>query len=240
MRRLHTVPITAVLVVGVAALNAAFLFSGGTRDRLDDPSAAPWAGLLLTYTLMSALTAPILTAVLASRQTDIEHTGAGWTLAGTAGVTPGSLCRSKFVALALVLLPAVVVQTLLTLAGGVLAGIRVPFEAGPWVAYTALLFLVDLAFCAFHIWIAALAENQLLSVGIGVLGAFVAGVSLLIPVTFSRLLPWGYYALISTVTQSSSNNIVYTTPPYPWIAGFLLLVGISFTVATRRLDHLER
>ena len=39
-----------------------------------------WEQLLLGYTLMAAITGPVLASVLASRQTDIEHSGAGWTL----------------------------------------------------------------------------------------------------------------------------------------------------------------
>ena len=86
------------------------------RDR-------PWAALLLTYTMMAAMTSPILMSVLASRQTDIEHSGAGWTLAATAGVTPGSLCRAKLATLSLVLLPAVALQTLMVVGAGVLAAV---------------------------------------------------------------------------------------------------------------------
>ena len=50
---------------------------------------------MVTYTLMAAMTSPILAAVLASRQTDIEHSGVGWTLASTAGYSTGVLCRAN-------------------------------------------------------------------------------------------------------------------------------------------------
>ena len=36
------------------------------------------------------------------------------------------------------------------------------------------------------------------------------------------------------------SSIVYITPPYAWIAGFLILVGIVFAVVTRRFDRIER
>lgn len=103
MRRLRTMPILVGLVVAVAALSSASLFSSTTQQTLTNPTATPWAALLLSYTLIAAMTSPILTAVLASRQTDIEHTGSGWILAASAGRTPGSLCRAKLVALALLL-----------------------------------------------------------------------------------------------------------------------------------------
>lgn len=239
MRRLRTGPVIGILVIAVAALSSASQFSGGTRETFDDPTASPWAALLLTYTLMAAMTSPLLTAVLASRQTDIEHAGAGWTLAATAGYTPGTLSRAKLVALGLVLLPAVAVQSLVVIGAGVLAGIRVPLDPGPWLGYTALLFLIDVAFLALHIWLAATVENQLVSVGVGMLGAFLAVFTLLMPGAVSRFVPWGYYAVIAHATQNG-DAATYTNPPYAWVAGFLILVGAAFALATRRLDRIER
>lgn len=239
MRRLHTVLITAILVVAVAGLSSFSLFAGSTQETFDDPGSMPWAGLLVTYTLMSAMTSPILAAVLASRQTDIEHSGIGWALASTAGYSPGVLCRAKLVALSAVLLPAVIVQSLLVIGIGLLAGIRVPLDPGHWLLYTALLFLIDVAFLALHIWLAAIVENQLVSVGVGMLGAFLGVFTLLTSTAVARVIPWGYYAMISPIGQQG-NSLVYDTPPFKWIAGFLLLVGLFFGLATRRLDRIER
>ncbi|MGJ3509816.1 ABC transporter permease [Enemella sp. A6] len=238
MRRLRTGPILALLIIAVAALSSISLFSGSTRNTFDEPAALPWAGLLASYGFMAAMTSPILTAILASRQTDIEHTG-GWALASTAGYSPGLLCRAKLAALGLVLVPAVTVQSLLVAGIGIAVGIRVPLEFGPWVGYTALLFGVDLAFLALHIWLASVVENQLISVGIGMLGAFVAVFTLLMPGTIVRFVPWGYYAMILHAGQDG-DRITYITPPFAWIVGFLLLVGVVFAAATRHLDRIER
>ncbi|MEV4569434.1 ABC transporter permease [Nonomuraea sp. NPDC049419] len=239
MRRLRTTPILIVLVVAVVALSSASQFSGTARASFDDPAAMPWASLLLSYTFMAAMTSPLLTAVLASRLTDIEHAGVGWTLAATAGRSPGALCRAKLAALALVLLPAVAAQSLLVIGVGLVAGIRVPLDAGPWLGYTALLFLMDVAFVALHVWLAAVVENQLVSVGVGLLGAFLAVFCLLAPGLFARLVPWGYYAVISYATQRGG-DVVYASPPYAWIAAFLLLAALVFALATRGLDRVER
>lgn len=238
MRRLHTGSIVIILVVAVAALSSASLFSVSSRETFDDPMAAPWAALLLTYTMMAAMTSPLLTAVLASRQTDIEHTGRGWTLAATAGFTPGTLCRTKLAALSIILVPAVIAQSLLVVGAGMLAGIRVPLSPGPWIGYTAMLLLLDVAFCAVHIWLAAVVDNQLVSVGVGTLGAFLAVFTLLTSGIASRLVPWGYYAVISHAAQTDG-TVSYVTPPHVWVAGFLVFVGIVFAVATHRLDRLE-
>jgi lantibiotic transport system permease protein len=239
MRRLRTLPIVLVMVVAVAALSSASLFAGSTRATFDDPAAHPWAGLLLSYTLVAAMTSPILAAVLASRQTDIEHAGVGWTLASTAGLTPGTLCRAKLAALSAVLLPAVLIQTLLVVGVGMLAGIRVPLDAGPWIGYALLLMPVDVALVAVHIWLAATVENQLVSVGIGMLGAFLAVFTLFAPAAAFWIVPWGAYAMISHAAQAAG-EVGYVTPPYPWVLGFLALVGVAFSLGTRRFARLER
>ncbi|WP_338573631.1 ABC transporter permease [Arachnia propionica] len=239
MRRLHTLPLLIGLIAAVAALSSASLFSGRTHEMFDNPAAHPWASLLLSYTMMAAMTSPILVAVLASRQTDIEHSGVGWTLAATAGHTPGTLCRAKLAALAILLLPAVLVETLLVIGIGRLAGIQVPLEVAQWAGYTLLLYLVDVAFCALHIWLAARMENQLVSVGVGMLGAFLAVFSLLIPADITKVIPWGYYAVISHVGQHNG-NVSYVTVAYGWVAGFLVIVALVFILVTRHLDHVER
>lgn len=239
MKRLRALLITTILVIAVSSLSSFSLFAGSTQESFNDPAAMPWGRLMMTYTLMAAMTNPILVAVLASRQTDIEHSGVGWTLASTAGYSPGMLCRAKLVALSLVLLPAVTVQSLLVIGIGLFAGIRVPFDPWPWVLYTGLLFLIDVAFLSLHIWLATIVENQLISVGVGLLGAFLGIFTLLTSTTVARIIPWGYYAMISPVGQHG-NKLVYFTPPFEWIAGFLLLVSVVFAVVTRRLDRIER
>lgn len=239
MRRLRTAPTVAILVVAVAALSSFSLFSGSTQEKLNDPDSMPWAGLLTTYTLMSAMTSPILTAVIASRQTDIEHSGVGWTLASTAGYSPGKLCQAKLMTLSIVLVPAVAIQTLLVIGIGLLAGIRVPLEPGPWVGYTIFLLFIDVAFLALHIWLAAVVENQLISVGVGMLGAFLAAFTFLMPGPIARFVPWGYYAMISHAGQRG-DSVAYITPEYGWVIGFLLIVAVAFAVVTHRLNRIER
>jgi len=184
-------------------------------------------------------TFPVLAAVLASRQTDIEHSGAGWTLFATAGRTPGSLCRAKLAALAVVVVPTVLVQSLALVAWARLSGVVVPLDALPWALYTAGLAAVDLALCAFHVWLAAVVENQLVGVGVGLVGSFIGVYMLLAPPAVARLVPWGYYAVISCARQEG-RTALYTIPSLGWVAGFLVLAAVLFAVATWRLDRIER
>lgn len=239
MRRLRTLPILAGMVLAVVALSCVALLPGGAREGLERPEARPWAVLLMNYTMMAAMTSPILVAVLASRQTDPEHAANGWGLAAGAGVAPGSLCLAKLAVLSLLLALAVPVQSALVATAGFAIGVRVPFDPAPWIGYTILLLLVDLAFLALHLWLAARIENQLLGTGIGMLGAFLAVFSLLTPPVFSLLLPWGAYAAISRVAQRGG-ELVFIEPALPRVAGFLLLAAAAFALAVRRFDRLER
>ena len=244
MRRLRTVPVAAALVAATVALSGTSLFSDSVRAGFSAPDSHVWEELLLSCTLMSAITGPILAAVLASRQTDIEHSGAGWTLFATAGRAPGALCRAKVAALSLVVAPAVACQNLALVGWARLAGVAVPLDAGPWALYTAELIAVDLAVCAFHVWLAAVRENQLIGVGVGLLGSFVAVYMLLAPSWVARLVPWGYYAVISCArvgtVEANAHDALYTTPPLGWVVAFLILAAALFTAATRRLDRIER
>ena len=94
MRRLRTPVITALIVGTSVALCSMSLFSASFTESSHDPHTMPWARLLLTTGFFNAMIGPILVSVLASRQTDIEHTGSGWNLAAASGLTPGTLCRA--------------------------------------------------------------------------------------------------------------------------------------------------
>ncbi|BDA64105.1 ABC transporter permease [Actinomyces capricornis] len=243
MRRLRTLPVALALVGAIVAMSSAGLFSSSARAGFTDPTALPWAGLLLNTAFTNAMIGPVMVAVLASRQTEIEHSGAGWNLAATAGLTPGALCRVKVAALGLVLIPAVLAQSAALVAVGRAVGISVPLDAGQWAVYTLMLIGVDMAMCAFHVWLAAVVDNQLVGVGAGLLGGFVASFMLLAPPWLARLLPWGYYAVITNarfVQDGERFGVVYSPAPLGWVVGFLALAALAFTIATRRLDRLER
>mgnify|MGYP000844450755 CR=1 FL=1 len=243
MRRLRVLLVTVLLLVASIAISTMELFSLARRGTLDTPSSQPWAALLLSTALFNALTQPIFVAILASRQTDIEHSGAGWNLAATSGLTPGALCRVKLAALTLLIVPATIAQSAVLIVVARSMGLSLPLDAGPWVVYTLLLALVDTAMCAYHLWLAAVVENQLVVMSAGLLGGFIGVYMLLAPPVLARLLPWGYYAVITPAKVSMVNGhdaYEYISVPAGWIAGFAALTAVVFTVVTRRLDRIER
>lgn len=239
MKRLKAPLILGFVVLAVVLLSSASLFSAASAERIANPQGNMWEALLLSYTMMSAMTSPIFMAVLASRQTDIEHTANGWILSGANGISPGQLCRNKFFAIALLVLPFLLIQTLLIIGVGAVVNIQAPLLWGPWVGYTACLYAVNLVFIAFHIWLSTVVENQLVSVGVGVFGAFISVFMLLLPTGLSRFIPWGYFAVISWVRQSDQ-SAAYIVPPLSWVSVFIVLGMICFVLVTRTFDQLER
>ena len=243
MHRLRVLLIAILLAIASVAMSSTNLFSQSTIRSLDNPAAKPWAMLLLGTAFVNAMTGTVFVAVLASRQTDIEHSGAGWNLAATSGLTPGALCRVKLAALTLLIAPTVVLQNSALIIFGRIMGISVPLDVGPWVTYTVLLTLVNTAMCAYHLWLAAVVENQLVVMSVGLLGGFIGIYMLLSPPALARLLPWGYYAIITPakVSMVDSHAVYeYLQVPMGWVAGFLVLTAVIFTVVTRRLDRIER
>ena len=243
MRRLRAPQITMLIVGTSVALCSMSLFSASFTESSHDPHAMPWARLLLTTGFFNAMIGPILVSVLASRQTDIEHTGSGWNLAAASGLTPGTLCRAKLVALSLLIVPAVTGQSLGIITLARCRGLSVALDVGPWATYTTLLICVDLATCAYFLWLAAVVENQLIVMSTGLLSGFIGIFTLLVPPEIVRWTPW-YYALITPAARSASTGsqtaVTYIDVPAGWIAGFLILTVLLFTVVTHRLDKIER
>ena len=244
MRRLRAPQITMLIVGTSVALCSMNLFSASFTELSHDPHTMPWARLLLMTSFFNAMTGPILVSVLASRQTDIEHTGSGWNLAAASGLTPGTLCRAKLTALSLLIVPAVTVQSLGIIILARIRGLSVALDVGPWATYTTLLICVDLAMCTYFLWLAAVVDNQLIVMSTGLLSGFIGIFTLLVPPEIVQWTPWGYYALITPVAMSSSAGsqrvVTYIDVPAGWIAGFLILTVLLFTVVTHRLNRIER
>lgn len=227
LSRLWVVPTAALLSTVVFGMSSANLFLAIGRPPNSDL-------LLLSYVMIAALISPLLVAILASRQVDIEHSGGGWNLSGGLGISPGQLCRAKLLTLAVVLAATVAGQTVLIMAAGALTGVTYP-DPVRWLSYAGCLFGVDLALAALQVWLAAARGNQLIGLGLGLLGSFIAAFSLLLPPWLARLIPWGYYAVISPV-GIVDQQVQAVCPPLGWLVGFCLVVAVAFGVATTRME----
>lgn len=236
MRHLRVGVVAMVMVAAVLGLS---LFTTLSSPDFDPNSPSAWNGLLAGMSLGIPLIFPLLLAVLASRQTDIEHQGNGWLLQTTSGLTPGGVCRAKVIALGIVVTAVTIGTSLLVLvAGKLLAGILPPVPLGHWVGFTGCMLVINIVVLALHILLSAKNENQLVALGIGVLGTILAVFSQGLPTAAAHLTPWGYYALAKAADYQDSG---YTAVPlsYPSIAALGVTVGVLFFVVTHHFDRKE-
>lgn len=242
MRRLHTPVILLALVIVIVLFEGGTLYSASSQAIASDPSKFPWAQELISVAMINALLHPILVAVISSRQVDMENTGDGWMLNATAGTRPGRLMRVKLIVLALILLFACTFQLGAILVLGLHSGITVPFDALPWIGYFLMLWAVDLVLTAGHVLLSARFENQLISMGTGLLGAFAGIYLFLAPMKLARWLPWGYFTVINPtclVGEAGDVRVEYCEPGTAWLIGLFVLVAVIFAVLTRRADTIK-
>lgn len=236
MRRLRIVQIAVVMVVCVVGLS---LMVATANPHFAGPAGRSWEPLLDGKLLGVLLVSPFLLAVLASRQVEIEHLGNGWLLSQTSGLTPGALCRVKLVALGAVVTAATAFENALVVGAGLLLGITAPVPVGLWVGYAASILVVNLVVLALHLLLSALIDNQLVGLGIGVVGSLVAVFAPGYPAWLAHALPpWGYYAL-AVVTEFRGDGLIVVTPSYPSIAALGVVGAGLFLLITGLFDRLE-
>lgn len=236
MRHLGVGLVALVMVLAVLGLS---LFTLISSPSLDPDSEEAWNALLAGMSLAIPMVSPLLIAVLASRQTDIEHQGNGWLMQAASGLTPGAVCRAKAVALGVVVTVTTVgVSLLALLVGRLLAGITAPVPLGHWAGFTACMLVVNLVLLAVHILISAKLENQLVALGIGVIGTLIAVFAKGLPEVFAHITPWGYYSF-AEAADYAGDEIVALPLSYPSIAALALFGAALFLGITARFDRQE-
>ncbi|SDS04154.1 ABC-2 family transporter protein [Brevibacterium sandarakinum] len=236
MRHLRVGLVAVVMVVAVLGLS---LYTVVSSPTFSPEAPGAWNGLLAGMSLGIPLVFPLLLAVLASRQIDIEHQGNGWLLQATSGLTPGGMCRAKFIALGLIVTAITIGTSLLVLATGkLLVGIIPPVPFVHWAGFTGCMLAVNLVVLAGHILVSAKIDNQLVALGIGILGTILAVFSQGLPAVAAHLTPWGYYALAMAADYRGSGFVALPLP-YPSIAALAVVASVVFTIITYRFDHQE-
>jgi hypothetical protein len=238
MRHLRIVLVATALVVCVVGLS---LMGAMISPDFADPAKRSWEVLLDSMSVAVPMISPILLAVLASRQVDIEHQGNGWLLSQTSGITPGGLCRVKLFALGTIVTAATVLESVLLIGIGLLLGITAPVPIGLWLGYTASILVVNLILLALHLLLSARIDNQLVGLGIGALGTIVAWSASGFPAWLAHASPpWGYYALAdATEWRDGAGAPVTITPSYPSIAALGVVGAVLFLLVTSLFDRQE-
>lgn len=239
MRHLRVSLVATVLVAAVLGLS---VFSATSSPEFvtssQGSSQGSWNVLLGSMSLAVPLISPLLLAVLASRQVEIEHQGNGWLLSQTSGITPGGLCRVKLVALGAIVTVATVLESVLVIGSGLLMGVAAPVPIGLWLGYTASILATNLVILALHILLSARIDNQLVGLGVGALGTVVAVFASALPAWFAHVIPWGYYAL-AEAAEYRDGALVALTPPYASIAALGVAGAVVFVFITSVFDRQE-
>lgn len=238
MRHLKVWLLVGLLLLGLAGLTAfqaIFTVAMGVEGNAD---GYIWKTIFGSLGFSMTMISPILLAVLASRQVEMEHSGNGWLLSATSGVTPGRLCRAKFLALGSLVLVTTVVTSLLLVGFGLAVGETAPIPIGHWLGYTGSAVVINLAVLALHTILSAKIENQLVCIGIGIVGIFLGVFGPALPSWISHLTPWGYYAL-TTPADFVGAELVYLDIPYLSVAGLAVVGSALFLLITSRFDKQE-
>lgn len=235
MRHLHVWLIAALLLVVTTGFA---LYTGVFSPDFDRATGGAWNSLLNSFGGVAPLVSPLLLAIMASRLVDIEHVGGGWLMSSVSGATSGALCRAKMLALAVLVVVATVAASVLVAATGFLTGIEAPWPAGRWIGLTVMILIVNLVLVALAVIIAARVENQLVGIGIGLLGTVLGLIASSMPAWFVHLTPWGYYTL-AAVTGYDDAELVAVTPSYLSIAGLAIVTIVAFSIFTSRFDRQE-
>lgn len=238
MRHLRIGLVVALLLVSVVGMAAFTSVGSGVLSRLDDPEGFGWKMLFGSVGMGASLISPVLLAVIASRQVEIEHSGNGWLASATAGVTPGQLCRAKFATLGLLVIVTTLAWGALLIGFGAAIGITAPVPGGRWAGYIASLVVINLAVLALQILLSARIENQLVCLGVGVVGIFLATFGSIMPTWVTHLTPWGYYAL-TTPADYVGEELVYFDLPYLSVLALAVVGAGLFLLVTGRFDRQE-
>ena len=244
MRHLRIGLIASLLLIGVLALTLFSAVGSDLLTRLEDPDGYDWKLLLVGLHSAVTLIAPILLAVMAGRQTEIEHSGNGWPASATAGAGPGRLCRAKFLALGTLVTPMPLIWGGAILVLGRAVGITAPFPTARTLGLIISLMVVDLAVLALQLLLSARTENQLLPLGVGLGGVLLGVFGQVLPRWLLHLSPWTYYTLIAPA-DFVGLDLVYLGPAGPGTAGLpstaalAVVGGALFLGATARLDRWE-
>lgn len=238
MRHLRVGLLALVLLSGVVGLTAFRGLASGMANDLSDPAGFAWKILLAGLGFSAGLISPLIIAAIASRQVEAEHSGNGWLLSETSGVTPGRLCRAKFAALGVLVTTSTLAQSLILVAIGFGVGIASPVPVEQWLGYTTAVAVVNLAVLAVHLLLSALIENQLVCMGIAVIGLFIAVFASALPEWLAMLTPWGYYSLVAPADYVGT-DLVYLDIPYLSVLALGLAGAGLFTLITARFDRRE-
>ena len=236
MRHLRIGLITALLLLGVCSITVLSALNSGLVNHRFDADGDGWRLLMVSLHGAVGLTSPLLLAVMASRQVEVEHLGQGWMSSATAGTTPGRLCRAKLLALGLLISPIPAAWGALVVIVGRAVGLTAPVPVPRLLALVAGLTAINLAVLGAQLLASARVENQLGPLALGLIGILLSVFAPVMPLWARYLSPWTAYGLIVPADFVGTDLVDLDTH----LVGLTVLTGVGvalFALVTIRFDH---
>ena len=228
-----------IVLVCAAVLAAELLWFGMYLTRQDaEDLVEGWMMLFYNLALIDAIFLPISVAVIASRNCELEHKGATLKLLETM-TSPGALYTAKLTWGALVLAALLLVRWAIFAGVGVLW--QFPGEV-PWERFglfTLISWAVSMMVFALQQGLSLRFVNQAVSLVCGIFGSFIGIMSMLFPDWLVRIVPWGYYGLLSLARMEWDPDTRFTQYFWRWTEpldmALLLLWAALFFIVGRTL-----
>ncbi len=190
--------------------------------------AVGWQMLCYNLALTDAITLPILISAILSRSCEMEHKGTTWKLLETL-TAPGSLYRAKLAWYVLVITGLLALRLGFFLLLGAKSGFSAPLPLGQLLGFALPNWAVSVMLGVLQLGLSLRFANQAIALVCGILGSFVGLMSMFFPVWVERIVPWGYYGLLSNAGLSwdatTRVSDFYWRQPEP---GNWLLLGLWF------------
>ena len=230
-----------LFIFALLIVQFAFIANGMSRK---DYHAEGWLMQFYNMPLLNAIFLPTLTAVLASRNMDLEHKGSLWKTLYTL-VSPAKLFFAKLLYGMTMLFSICVLQSVLLFINGTVFA----FDGNPSIQNSALYFIstFSISFILYfiHSLLSFVFENQVISISIGLIGSL-AGMFLMYiqDGIIQRLLPWGLYgaSMFARMDWNPDTRVIhyYTVNPsvsaFVWISLWIIALVIISVVCLKKAD----
>ena len=205
-----------IFLVGLALMVAQLLLMYTSILRWEpEDFRQGWMWMLYSLAMLDSFMLPLATAVIASRNCELEHKGSTLKILETL-TTPGKIYNAKLLWGAIVLAILMLIRSALFLGVGYYEAFPGTMPYRTFAVFTFVSWIVSLMLYTLQQGLSLRFANQAVPLVIGIAGSFLGLVGLFFPSAVQRLLPWSYYGLFSLVTMQWDKATRYTE--YFWRA----------------------
>ena len=238
LRRKHV----SLVVLAMVGAVLAWLYLDAHQEG--QGSATGWWSLLYAAPIMNSVFLSLLASVVASRIADVDHEAHAWKQLLCLQRT-GSVLVAKLVLATLLMALAVALEVAGMGAMGTLMHFPHVPAVATWVSFVLLQLVSCLGIVTVVLAVALWWENQFVSLAVGLALALVGLFASLLPQEVARLVPSGYFTLLSRVVVdwgAGTGAPVFSEVPVPWgdctlLLAFVVVVATGSFVGFSRKEH---